>query len=389
MANPAEGVNPEILRWARERSGYTIAGIADALSKDVSAITAWEDGTAVPTYNQLELLAYRYYKRPLALFFFPTPPDEIGAGEQFRTLPDFEIAKLVPDTRHAIREAQAMQQALLELADSKNPASRLVFRDLKLSPDRSVSEATSLLRDYLDISVRDQSEWNDISDALRNWRASVEAVGVFVFKRSFKQDDVSGFSLVHSEFPLIYINNSTAKSRQIFTLFHELAHILLNSSGITKTDTSYIAALSGADKSIEVFCNFFSGEFLVPSADFELRYDPARDPKTSSEELAEYYNVSREVVLRRLLDRGMVTQSYYEEMAGTWIDQFEDAKGKRTGGDYYATKAVYLGDSYLNLVFSQYYEGRLTPEQVAGYLDVKATNLEGLERHMLRRASSQ
>ncbi len=387
MANFAEGVNPTLLRWARERAGYSREAIADAFSKEVNAIAQWEEGTAVPTYNQLEALAYRYYKRPIALFFFPEPPDEIEAKEEFRTLPDFEIDSLQPDTRHAIREGLAMRQALTELSDGKNPAERLVFQDVILSSQQPWQEAAYQLRAYLGISIEDQSSWPGITASLRNWRAFIQSVGVFIFKRSFKQHDVSGFSLNDQEFPLIYINNSTAKARQIFTLFHELSHILLKSSGITKTDTSYISALSGQDKSIEVFCNSFTGEFLVPSDDFNARYQKGQDPEITAEEFANFYNVSREVILRKLLDMGIVNQAYYEQMAAHWSDQFVVARGQGTGGDYYATKAAYLGDQYMNLAFSSYYEGRLSVEQLASYLNIKAKNIDGLERQMLRRSS--
>ncbi|KKL56723.1 hypothetical protein LCGC14_2242570, partial [marine sediment metagenome] len=38
-----------------------------------------------------ERLAYEIYKRPLALFFFPEPPEEETPKESFRTLPQEEI----------------------------------------------------------------------------------------------------------------------------------------------------------------------------------------------------------------------------------------------------------------------------------------------------------
>lgn len=386
MASYAEGVNPEILRWARERAGYTVAEIAEAFTKDSSEISRWEEGASVPTYIQLERLAYRFYKRPLALFFFPAPPEETDPKEEFRTLPEFEIANLLPDTRHAIREGQAMQEALKELCNGKNPSSRLVFNELRMDPSEPVPQAAGRLRSYLLVSTQHQSEWSGSRVALARWREHVEAIGVFVFKRSFKQQDVSGFSLIDPEFPIIYLNNGTAKTRQIFTIFHELAHILVGSSGITKTDYSYISSLSGEDRSIEVFCNAFAGEFLVPSADFENRFDRHQPVEQSAGELASYYNVSREVILRKLLDRGVVSQEYYEEMAEKWIQQFEETRRSGRGGDYYATQAEYLGDRYMNLVFSQYYEGKVSLQQLASYLNIKAKSVEGLERRMLRRA---
>ncbi len=70
-------------------------------------------------------------------------------------------------------------------------------------------------------------------DALKLWRRAIEAHGVFVFKDSFKQGAISGFCLRHDEFPIILINNSTTKTRQTFSLLHEL-FLLFNRSGISR-----------------------------------------------------------------------------------------------------------------------------------------------------------
>lgn len=388
MANYAEGVNPEILKWARERAGYTLDDIARAFKRGTDEISKWEQGDLIPTYNQLERLAYTYYRRPLALFFFPSPPEEVEPEEEFRTLPEFEIANLIPNTRHAIREAQGMQVALRELTNGENPSERQVFKEVIIHPNDNVSEVTRLLRSYLGVSVSDQSEWSDSRIALSNWRRIVQDVGIFVFKRSFRQDDVSGFCLVDPEFPIIYLNNGTAKTRQIFTIFHELAHILFQASGITKIDDSYIRTLTGEARDIEIFSNAFAAEFLVPSDDFESRLDTRRSPEEISSQLSDFYNVSREVILRKLLDRGMVDQNYYEAMAAQWLEEFQAVRRSSRGGYYYATQAAYLGDRYMNLAFSRYYEGKVSLEDLAGYLNIKVKSIEGLERQMMRRASA-
>ena len=72
-------VNPEVLRWARETAGFDIDDVVEKIKrKRVTPVTikSWEKGTTSPTYAQLERLAYEIYKRPLALFFFPKPPQE-------------------------------------------------------------------------------------------------------------------------------------------------------------------------------------------------------------------------------------------------------------------------------------------------------------------------
>jgi Zn-dependent peptidase ImmA (M78 family)/transcriptional regulator with XRE-family HTH domain len=388
MANYAEGVNPDVLRWARERAGYSLEDIAHAFRKDVEEISSWEQGKATPTYSQLERLAYTLYKRPIALFFFPSPPDEPTPKESFRTLPDFEINSLQPDTHHAIREAQAMQIALRELTDGQNPSERQIFKELAISFEANVADTARRVREYLGVTVLDQSEWRNTTVALKNWRQLVQDVGIFIFKRSIKQRDISGFCLVDDEFPIIYLNNSVAKTRQIFTIFHELAHILAKSAGITKLNDRYISSLSGHERAIEVFCNAFAAEFLVPSSDFERRWDPTQPVDTLTDSLADYYKVSREVILRKILDRGLVDQTYYEAKVAEWLEEGR-LSGAGGRGNYYATQAAYLGDKYLNLAFIRYYEGRISLQQLAEYLNIKAINVPDMERRMLSGVSSQ
>ena len=115
-----------------------------------------------------------------------------------------------------------------------NPADTTVFRDLHPQLGDSPTELAQQTRAYLDISVDTQAGWNSVKEALGNWRENVEEKGIFVFKAAFQNDSVDGFCLVHEQFPVIYLNNSRSSVRQIFSLFHELAHLLLGKNGITR-----------------------------------------------------------------------------------------------------------------------------------------------------------
>lgn len=388
MANYATGVNSEILQWAREKAGYSLDEVARSLKKDTETIVSWESGDAFPTYHQLERLAYSLYKRPIALFFFPQPPKEPDPRESFRTLPDSEFELLVPDTLHAIREAQAMQITLYELTEGRNPSDRVIFRDLALDPHADAIERAAVVREYLGISLDEQYSWESPEQALEKWRDAVQDAGIFVFKRAMKQKDVSGFCLLDEEFPLIYLNNSTAKTRQLFSLFHELAHILLGTAGVTKVDDRYVFRLGGQSKAVEVFCNRFSAELLVPSDDFDQRLVPGIPVENLVDALASHYGVSREVILRKLLDRGIVDQGYYEHMVQKWLDSYQEKEDKGAGGgNYYANQYVYLGQRYLTLAFARYYDGAYSIHELADYLSIRTKNVPGLEHYFLSRAS--
>jgi len=383
MAQPVAGLNPALLVWARERAGLTVAQVADALGKSPQIISSWEAGTSAPTYVQLEKLAYTV-RRPIALLFFPEPPRELDPHQSFRTLPDFEIDELSAETRFRIRQARAVQLSLGELSDGANPSSRFILRDLP-TVAANPAKAAEQIRQFLGIDLATQRSWRSNRQALSAWRAAVEAVGVFVFKDTFKQRDVSGFSLYDTEFPIIYINNSTAKTRQMFTLFHELGHLLFHTNGVTKRDDSYIRVLHGEARDVEIFCNRFAADVLVPESALAAEDLAATDQNIAR--LARSFNVSREVILRRLLDRGVVSRTVYEMKAKEWAaDYFEAKASEEGGGDYYATQASYLSDTYTRLAFHRYYQGSISIEDLARHLNMKIGSVSSFEQAVLQKA---
>ena len=147
MAEYIQGINPDIVRWARERSGYTLHEIAKSFKKDIATISNWESGTAAPTYVQLETLADKY-KRPVAMFFFPEPPQEPDFAGQL-ALRSSEIEQLAPGIRILLRQARARQLSLMELNMGVNPAETKIFRDLHAHLDDSPTELAQQTRTYL------------------------------------------------------------------------------------------------------------------------------------------------------------------------------------------------------------------------------------------------
>ena len=382
MAEYINGINPTIVKWARERSGYTRQEVAKSLNRDVATISNWESGAAAPTYVQLEKLADKY-KRPIAMFFFPEPPHETDFVGQL-ALRSSEVEQLDPGIRILLRQARARQLSLMELNMDANPAETKIFRDLHAQLGDSPTELAQQTRAYLDISIDTQAGWNSAKEALENWRESVEEKGIFVFKAAFQNDSVDGFCLVHEQFPVIYLNNSRSSVRQIFSLFHELAHLLLGESGITR-------GINPVGEQIEVFCNQFAAEFLVPSGNLETVLDYPVYNDAAIEELANYYKVSRPVILLKLVDRGIFTFEDYWQKTEQWNEEYESRLERGVGaespggGNYYNTRAVYLGYRFMELAFSKYYQGQCSMEELAEHLNVKAKNLPGLEDCLLRK----
>lgn len=382
--NQINGINPAILKWARETAGLSPEQVVRKLSRKrvtIETITAWERGESVPTYPQLERLAYELYKRPLAIFFFPEVPSEETPRQAFRTLPDPEIEDLSHHTRLLLREAKSMQINLEELFEGINPAKRQLLRDLPFSITSPVNELAQSVRQFLKVDLDTQIKWKDSNQAFKAWRSVLEDVGVFVFKEAFKSETISGFCLYDTRFPLIYINNSRPHSHQIFTLFHELAHLLSGTGGIHLPTETYIHQLRGRNKQIEILANHFAAAFLVPALDFDRRITDLPIIEKTIQQLANNYKVSREVILRRLLDKKLITSDFYGQMVARWRS-IKRRKGDG-GPDHYVKKRAYLGQRYLELVFSHLYQNRISVDQAADYLGVKVSKLPRMEEFLV------
>ncbi len=384
MTVRATGINPAMLRWAREQAGYSLDEIARRRRVPAERIRDWEAGNGYPTWRQLEKLAYDDYHRATTLFFLNHPPDEPGLAAEFRRLPAAMLDDLQPDTRYAVRQARARQTDLGELLSATGTTEKFILRDLLAQARIDDPDGlAAAVREYLGVSLDEQKSWTDDDDALKHWRDQVDDAGVWVFKRSFQQDDIAGFCLGDAVFPVIYLSNGQAKVRQIFTLFHELAHLLFDFNHIERLDDRhYLAELAGADRAAEIACNRFAGEFLVPSDEFANAISGQNGAVTGDESvsrLARTYSVSREVILRKLRDLGRLDDVQYWQTVARWRSEQRGSAG--AGGNYYATQATYLGQKYLRAAFTAFEDGKIDDFQLAGLLGVKGSSLGGLERY--------
>ena len=384
--NIAAKVTPKVLRWARESAGIHPEEVVEQLKlKHVTAetIQQWESGRGNLIYSQLEKLA-KIYRRPVAVFFFPEPPEEPSLKGQFRSLPEAYVEKIPTKIRFLIRDGMVKQMNLYELLGETNPAKRKIVQDIVV--DRmSAKNLAAQARKYIGISLEEQTKCKDEGTALAMWRNALEECGLWIFKNAFHDENYCGFCLHDKQFPIIYLNNSMSKSRQIFTLFHELAHLLRGKGGVDMRTTSQ---LQGDYEEEEVFCNAFAGAFLVPDESF--RRHAKKNPEDHEiERLAKLYKVSREVILRKFYDREFISKIKYEDglekYKREWrASQLEKEQRESGGPNYFVKIYAYLGRKYLEIAFRQYHQRRINDRELADYLGVKTKSLDKLEYLVLK-----
>lgn len=370
MGEAREGlpITPAVIGWARQRAGYSIEDASRIFKK----IAAWESGDALPTYSQIEQMSDKF-KTPVAVFFFPNPPDVPSVEQSFRTLSAEDFASVPRTVRYLVRRAQAMQINLSELTEGVNPAPKPITRNLRFSLNDSVDLIAKEVRTFLGVSIAEQSSWGGVDKALEAWReVFAERAGVYVFKDAFHAPNYYGFCLYDDEFPIIYVNNSSAKSRQIFTMFHELGHLLFHTSGIDILDDSSIVGKGNAGHAIEVICNQLAASVLVPKTAFDDILRKVGVGREEASKIAIYFGVSREVIYRKFLDRGLIDEKEYSSASKEWAEQM---RKKGDSGNFYNSHRAYLGQRYIDLAFSRYYQKRFDLPQLAEYLNLKPKNV--------------
>ncbi len=193
-------INPNMIKWARERNGLTIEDVTKKMKTNPEQVRKWESGESKLSYRSLEALAYKHFKIPLALFYFPAPPDLQDPKKAFRRLPDYELERLSSNTLQMIRLGQAYQDSLVELLPATQSTGE-IFKNLRLSV-RQTKQMAAETRKYLGITLTKQFAFDSAEAAFKAWRHSLEQVGVFTFKDSLKDKFISGFRYNMIDFQL-------------------------------------------------------------------------------------------------------------------------------------------------------------------------------------------
>jgi Zn-dependent peptidase ImmA (M78 family) len=103
--------------------------------------------------------------------------------------------------------------------------------------------------------------------------------------------------------------------------------LLFHTSGIDPQDRGYIDRLAERSRNIEVLCNRFAAEFLLPEKAFEAALADLRPDERSAEILAARFHVSREFIFRQFVDRDLIAQDEYVLAARRWADQKQEGEG--------------------------------------------------------------
>ncbi len=371
-------VQPEVLRWARESAAYDIDAAARRLQVKPERLSEWESGERPPTLKQLRKIA-SVYRRPFAALFRSEPPPAVVPIADFRLGTVGDTRDISPALAREIRRARFRQRIALDLAEELEEDIRTF--SLSIQIDTEPRGSAGLVRDFLGVDLDTQKSWPAGRETFNNWRTLFERASVLVFQSAdVELNEMRGFSLRAETLPAVVVNRKDAQAGKVFTLFHELTHLALGRTGLCD--------LRG-DDAAEQYCNAVAAEALVPSSDFERQAPRPYDDSVAW--TARTYGVSEEVIWRRLLDYGSITQSEYHARRDELAERFElsrvedrQQRAERGGGGPSPPRnSVSLsGKYYSGLVLSALDTGSITTADAAEYLGVRAKHFERVSQEV-------
>jgi Zn-dependent peptidase ImmA (M78 family) len=362
------------------------AQVAKKANISEGRLQSWESGDRRPTITQLRTLA-RVYRRPIAVFYLPTPPADIRLPTDYRRLPGAVEGVETPELRYEIRRAVDRRQIALNLLTeaAEEPVDFPITGQLTERPDNLGAR----IRDALAVDLDTQQSWRGQYESFNGWRRAIEAKGALVQQMTdVELQEARAFCVAEFPVPIIVLNIKDTPRGRVFSLMHEVVHVALHQDGLCDLDD--VTTRSPENLRIERFCNAVAGAALVPgdsllTDDVVLRHGV--DPVWSDDELArlaQQFGISREVVLRRLLDLHRTNADFYRGKRDQFLQENEEARQRRQGGFAPPHQVAWAsaGPTFIGLVLNGYANGSITGSDVSDYLGIRLKHLPRVEQQL-------
>lgn len=385
-------VSSIVLRHARTslRKSQDEAALALGITKEKVLEMENQAAEVEVTYAMLKKLS-GVYKRPLAFFLLNSIPRNLEPENDFRTLESVEISNFDTQMALVLREAQDTRRKYARLLIDLDIPYELKLPTLDITKD--VKSQAQILREAVGVSVDAQLRWvnGEQRQARYKWQEAIEEKGVLVLSHTFDVEEIRGFALSgHGLPPAIVFNSQDDVRASIFTIVHELAHVLVP-EGTYK------------HKDIEKFCNSVAANFLVPDEAFrkhgyyeklivsvQVMKDDTRSFDYWISRLASEFIVSRQVILRKVFDLGIINEKFYKLKYTEYkidyaaivqkkeeVKKKNKEKGKRGGGEAVSSQVVRnFGSTYVRTVLDAKNNLKIGTYEAAEYFGrIKAVHL--------------
>lgn len=376
-------VNFARILWCCEDSKITIDELAATISVRSTALTAESLKANGLTFPQLKRLASCFGRG--ALFFLEAEPVDVERAHTlaFRTLAN-QKPEMSSRLRLLIERVESQRDTFLSLREELKDNETVKFAPPEFDR-KDLKAAAAAARKWLNLEGLNTFD---------TYREAVEAKGILVFRSNgyagrwqiAKEVPVLGFAIYSIECPAIMVKKDTWESVQSFTLMHELGHILLHKES-SIDDEQDMQSYKGHERE----ANAFAGFLLVPDEILAAIRDNEKPVEVSQFEQwlrpqTQRLGVSTEVVLRRLLDAGRLSQEAYTEYRVWRNNKAKEDTSRGVRLYRYREPKHIFGGAFIHTVLDSLQARNITLTKASRYLDgIKISDLHELEKHVANR----
>ena len=361
-------ITPSVLRWAMDEAGVDEPQLAKAASVSADTLQGWLQGHEKPTLTQVRKLAQALH-RQLAVFLLPSPPPATERALELRASPGSSRRPLNPVERRHVRRTERLQEVVswltreLGAQSAQLPAARI---------DEPAVDAAARFRSALQVSVEQQTRFKSLSHAFDRWREALGSLGVLVFQFPLGRESCRGFSLWDADAPVIVINTAWNEAARIYTLFHELGHLITRTESACGDGDLGWRVAQHPDR-IERWCEEFAAAALLPEPAvraFVLDQGGASIAEVAAvRRLARKFHVSLTASCLRLVELGLARRELFADLPKR--ADFKDPQGGGASGGRTVAEIRHdeIGDRTVTLFHKAVSRGVLEETQALTYLD--------------------
>ena len=383
-------ITATVIKWAREKSHYSIEVVAKKIGVSSQKLREWESGTSLPSLTQARKMSLTY-RRPLAAFYLPKPPKDFPLLKDFRTV-EGRAVKYSSSLTFLIRQFQERQIWLKEYLKNQGQ------EELTFIGSGSLQSSTKALSKKIINTLwgsqktysQAMEEARTAKELLNSWLVKCEEKGIFISRtinlnshNVIPVEEARGFVISDKYAPFVFINSGDSESAQLFTLLHELAHLWLDVSGVPD---HFPISYKTKKTSVEFFCNQIVAEILMPEEKISgfPKITDIEKIKSFVTEQSKKFLISRLAFLVRLKSFSLLTNADFKKLKDFYIKEYEDYRKKQKkkmkeseGGPNSNLFKIYAnGESFTKIVAYSYKEGLISGREASGLLDMKLNRME-------------
>lgn len=382
-------INKEILIRARREAGLSISKVSIKIKKSEKYIESLEQGSKYPTIWEARKLAKLYWQS-FTTFYLSTPPEKFNFIKDFRCLPDKKNL-ISPELNYLINTFYWKQEFITNYF-------QYIWKEKiglvwKYSINNDIKSIINWIYKDFELSPFNELEKMNQNELFSYWMKKIENRGIFILKfNNIEIEECRWFVLTNKIAPFILINTNDSKNAQLFSLIHELIHILINEQGISNDDICWNYE-SKDIKDIEVFCNKITAKLLVDEKIFKEKYNSIKNLETDDQikKLANYFKVSKETISRIFLEKNFIEKNQYKKYREIFrnerlkYSQEKKIKMKKEKWwpNYYTKKISDYWHPLIQTVMSWYYEWTINWRDASFLLDLKINNFNKLTKKIL------